>query len=91
MNKTRESLSDGQDDLSNFMNDVELREKTVVLKVADEEEGKHLLKEEKNEENSERTEEKINLKKVSFVQHKNIRSMEHSSQRTFDKCQMFGK
>merc|ERR1712168_1726470 len=53
------SLSDGQDDLSNSMNDVGLKGK----KLEHEGEGKHLLKEEKNEKNSERTEEKINLNK----------------------------
>ena len=56
-------MSDGQDDLSNSMNDVGLKEK----KLEHEEEGKQLLKEDKNEKNSERTEEKINLNKVTFV------------------------
>ena len=45
------------------MNDVGLKEK----KLEHEGEEKHLLKEDKNEKNSERTEEKINLNKVSFV------------------------
>lgn len=57
-------MSDGQVDLSNSTSDVELKEKRVK---AEDEEGKHLLKEEKKEENSEKIEEKINLKKVSFL------------------------
>ena len=55
-------MSDGQDDLSNSMNDVGLKEK----KLEHEKEGKHPLREDKNEKNSERIEEKINLNKVSF-------------------------
>lgn len=47
------------------MNDVGLKEK----KLEHEEEGKHLLKEEKDEKNSERTAEKINLNKVSCVRY----------------------
>ena len=45
------------------MKDVVLK---VTLKEVEDEEGKHLLKEEKNEENSEKTDEKINLNKVRF-------------------------
>ena len=50
--------------MSNSSSDVELKEKRVK---AEDEEGKHLLKEEKKEENSEKIEEIINLKKVSFL------------------------
>ena len=59
-------MSDGLVDSSNSMNDVELKAKL------NEEEGKHLLKDEKNEENSEKIDEKINLSKVSSQRTSNI-------------------
>lgn len=65
------------------MNDVGLKEK----KLEHEEEGKHLLKEEKDEKNSERTEEKINLNKVSFVRYSafGVRHVEIHYVRPFSK------